>query len=134
LPPFVLLRMLKKSVGLRGCEWGPTGSAGFELATGLPTITATSDLDLLIRAPRALSHEAAQALLAELQACASQAGARIDAQLDTPAGGVSLIEWAANRVRTMVKSAQGPYLIADPWRIRAVEPHGAPVENAIADQ
>lgn len=32
-------------------SWGVTGSTGFALATGLPVLHATSDLDLLIRAP-----------------------------------------------------------------------------------
>ena len=32
---------------LNGFVWGPTGSAGFELATHVPTVTTSSDLDLL---------------------------------------------------------------------------------------
>lgn len=35
--------------------WGITGSTGYALATGIPVIHADSDLDLLIRAPRAVS-------------------------------------------------------------------------------
>jgi phosphoribosyl-dephospho-CoA transferase len=115
LAPFALLCALVRSSCLAGREWGPTGSAAFELATGVPTITPSSDLDLLIRAPRALSHEEAQALLADLQACAAAAGTRIDVQLETPVGGVALAEWAMRKSRTMVKSADGPRLVADPW-------------------
>lgn len=37
--------------------WGITGSTGYALATGIPVIHASSDLDLLIRAPQALSRE-----------------------------------------------------------------------------
>ncbi len=35
--------------------WGITGSTGYALATGIPVIHADSDLDLLIRAPHAVS-------------------------------------------------------------------------------
>jgi phosphoribosyl-dephospho-CoA transferase len=113
--PFALLRALTHSSCLAGRKWGPAGSAAFELATGVPTITLSSDLDLLIRAPRVLSHEEARALLADLQACAAAAGIRIDVQLETPAGGVALAEWAMGKSRMMVKCAEGARLVADPW-------------------
>jgi phosphoribosyl-dephospho-CoA transferase len=124
LAPFVLLRALADTPCLAACEWGPTGSAGFELATGISTISSSSDLDLLIRAPRALSHAAARALLAELEACAACAGIRIDVQLDTPAGGVALAEWAMRKSRTMVRSAKGPRLVADPWSAAPADAEG----------
>ena len=38
-----------------GLPWGPTGSVGFELATGIPTATTESDLDLIVRIPRGSS-------------------------------------------------------------------------------
>ncbi len=115
LAPVILLRALTDNPYLSSYEWGPTGSMGFELATGIPTITPSSDLDLLIRTPGALSHGQAEALQAELQACAARAGVRIDVQLETPAGGVALAEWAMRKSLTMVKSADGPRLLADPW-------------------
>ncbi|HEX3637144.1 MAG TPA: malonate decarboxylase holo-ACP synthase, partial [Paraburkholderia sp.] len=95
--------------------WGPTGSAGFELATQAPTVTLSSDLDLLIRAPEKRSHANAVQLLDYLQTIAQRAGIRMDAQLETPAGGVALAEWAADKARVMVRHARGPQLIADPW-------------------
>jgi phosphoribosyl-dephospho-CoA transferase len=42
-------------------------------------------------------------------------GVRIDAQLETPGGGVALNEWAEGKPRVMVRSASGPSLIHDPW-------------------
>jgi phosphoribosyl-dephospho-CoA transferase len=33
-----------------GFAWGPTGAAGFELATGVPALNAQSDLDIIVRA------------------------------------------------------------------------------------
>ncbi|MGF6774405.1 phosphoribosyl-dephospho-CoA transferase [Paraburkholderia sp. GAS199] len=95
--------------------WGPTGSTGFELATQVSAVSASSDLDLLIRTPAKLPLEHAAHLLTQLQTIAAEAGVRIDAQLETPAGGVALAEWAANKPRVMARHARGPQLIADPW-------------------
>jgi phosphoribosyl-dephospho-CoA transferase len=124
LAPFALLRSLTHNACLAGRVWGPAGSAGFELATGVPTITLSSDLDLLIRAPRALAHEEARALLSDLQACAAAAGIRIDVQLETPTGGVALAEWVMRKPRTMVKCADGARLIADPWSAEPTHARG----------
>lgn len=126
LAPFILLRALADNSCLAGREWGPTGSTAFELATGIPTITSSSDLDLLIRTPAALSHDAAQALLADLEACAARTGIRVDVQLETPAGGVALAEWAMHKSQVMVRSAEGPRLVADPW---SAEPAHASGDN-----
>jgi phosphoribosyl-dephospho-CoA transferase len=97
--------------------WGPTGSTGFELATRTPTVTESSDLDLLIRTPEPLAQDFACDLLDQLQTLAKRIGIRVDAQLETPAGGVALAEWAARKTRVMARHARGPQLIADPWAI-----------------
>lgn len=122
LPAFTALGALQSdAVGgdmagaLSRFVWGPTGSTGFELATRVPTVTLSSDLDLLIRAPEKLSHDTAILLLNHLQAIAQRAGIRVDAQLETPAGGVALAEWAAGKVRVMARHARGPKLVTDPW-------------------
>jgi phosphoribosyl-dephospho-CoA transferase len=117
LPPFAALAHLQSDAAgpLAGFTWGPTGSAGFELATRVPTVTGSSDLDLLIRTPEPLTQEFARALLEQLQALAKHAGIRVDAQLETPAGGIALTEWAAGKLRVMARNAHGPHLIADPW-------------------
>ncbi|MFM0014705.1 malonate decarboxylase holo-ACP synthase [Paraburkholderia sediminicola] len=117
LPAFAALAALQRDTAgaLAGFVWGPTGSTGFELATRTPTVTFSSDLDLLIRTPEKLSHHAAIRLLDYLQAAAQRAGIRVDAQLETPAGGVALAEWAANKARVMARHARGPQLITDPW-------------------
>ncbi|SIT46151.1 Phosphoribosyl-dephospho-CoA transferase [Paraburkholderia ribeironis] len=119
LPPFVALCALRSDAAslLRGFVWGPTGSAGFELATRTPTVTGSSDLDLLIRTPAPLAHDLARELAEYLQALAQRVGIRVDAQLDTPAGGVALVEWATGKARVMARHASGPQLVADPWAI-----------------
>ncbi len=117
LPAFAALAAIQRdAVGaLAGFVWGPSGSTGFELATQVPTVTLSSDLDLLIRAPEKLSPDSAIQLLNQLQAIAQRAGIRVDAQLETPAGGVALAEWATGKARVMARHARGPQLVTDPW-------------------
>lgn len=117
LPAFAALAALQRDTAgaLAGFVWGPAGSAGFELASQTPAVTFSSDLDLLIRTPEKLSRHAAIELLHYLQATAQRAGIRVDAQLETPAGGVALAEWAADKARVMARHARGPQLLADPW-------------------
>jgi phosphoribosyl-dephospho-CoA transferase len=116
LPAFALLDALREDIrSLQGLHWGPTGSAGFELAAGVPAVTPASDLDLLIRTPDQLPRIAAAGLLDALEARARRAGIRIDVQLDTPAGGVALAEWAAGRARVLARGPHGARLVDDPW-------------------
>jgi phosphoribosyl-dephospho-CoA transferase len=117
LPAFAALIELQHVPGgpLASFVWGPTGSTGFELAAHVPTVNETSDLDLLIRTPDPLTVDVARALLEQLQALAARIGTRIDAQLETPAGGVALAEWAAGKAHVLVRHASGPRLSADPW-------------------
>lgn len=122
LPAFALYAALRHEVRcLDAFSWGPTGSVGFELVSGVPIVTATSDLDLLIRMPRSLSRERATQMLSELESHAQHAGIRVDVQLETPAGGIALAEWAAGKSRVMARHAQGPRLIADPWTATAAQ-------------
>ncbi|WP_312444661.1 phosphoribosyl-dephospho-CoA transferase MdcG domain-containing protein, partial [Stutzerimonas kunmingensis] len=39
----------------------------------------------------------------------------VDLQLETPLGGVALGEWAGGAARVLVKTAEGPRLMSDPW-------------------
>jgi phosphoribosyl-dephospho-CoA transferase len=125
LPAFAALAALQDDAAgpLGALTWGPTGSAGFELATRVATVTASSDLDLLIRMDeKPLARNHAIELLDHLQVLARRVGVRVDAQLETPAGGVALAEWAAGKPRVMARHASGPRLITDPW---ATATHGS---------
>lgn len=113
LPCVAALRELAPRLAALGLDWGPAGGAGFWLATGLPVLRATSDLDLLVRAPQPLV-PAALHVLTGLQA---QAPCRLDIQVDTGAGGFALAEYARGG-RVMLKTAHGPLLVADPWQWR----------------
>lgn len=116
LPVFVALQALGSDTSCLGSfVWGPTGSVGFELATGKLTATVTSDLDLLIRMPNHLTKGEAQRIQMQLDTYAAHAGIRIDVQLETPAGGVALAEYASGKARVLARHASGPHLVADPW-------------------
>ena len=112
LPVFSTLAFIEPLLDDLGLPWGPTGAAGYELASGWPALHAGSDLDLLIRCATPLSRDQARALLAALQA---QALCRLDILLETPLGGVALADWAGSAPRVLLKTAGGPRLVRDPW-------------------
>ncbi|WP_457968468.1 malonate decarboxylase holo-ACP synthase [Acinetobacter calcoaceticus] len=93
-----------------GC-WGYTGSFGFELATGIKTVTQQSDIDLLIRAEQPFAKKQAVELLENFQ----QAGLNMDIQLQLPQGGLALKEWARNRGKVLLKRPDGAVLVENPW-------------------
>ncbi|MEU8382852.1 malonate decarboxylase holo-ACP synthase [Streptosporangium sp. NPDC048865] len=91
--------------------WGPIGAVGFELATGKPVTHLGSDLDLLIRTPLRLE----RAMATRLAAIFSALPGRVDCQLETPGGGVGLVEWARTGGPVMARTDHGPRLVDDPW-------------------
>ena len=110
LPDVPAARALRAAAGIlepSGVCWGPGGSTGFTLATGVPVVTADSDLDIVIRVDRLPSpdvlllwHNAFRAL-----------PARVDCQLDLPAGGVALAELVGEARRVLLRTADGPALV-----------------------
>ncbi|HEJ4343029.1 TPA: malonate decarboxylase holo-ACP synthase, partial [Pseudomonas aeruginosa] len=111
------LRDLRAPLNALGLAWGVTGGAGFELASGVAVLHPDSDLDLLLRTPRPFPRDDALRLLQ----CFEQCPCRIDLQLQTPAGGVALREWAEGRPRVLAKGSEAPLLLEDPWRVAEVE-------------
>ena len=99
-----------------GLAWGPTGSVGFELATCVAAAGAASDLDVVIRAPEPWPLEYAREIAAHLD----RLPARVDAQLDTPGGAVTLAEFARSG-RVLLRTPDGPRLTHEPWREAAVD-------------
>lgn len=93
-------------------DWGVTGSAGFELASGIEALHAQSDLDLMLRTPEPLERNAARDLLALLDS----AECVVDLQLQTPFGAVALREWAGESRRVLLKTTHGAHLVLDPWQ------------------
>lgn len=98
--------------------WGPTGSVGFELATGMPVARPDSDLDLILRVPSPLPKAAAGALLHALEGLP----ARVDVQMETPLGCVVLREYAqGNAPRILLRTSRGPRLVRNPWSLEQGE-------------
>jgi phosphoribosyl-dephospho-CoA transferase len=95
--------------GLASC-WGPTGSVGFELASGCPTATPHSDLDLMLQAEQPLP-SAAAAVLGEFISLP----ARVDVLLETPYGAVALAEYVSARRPILLRTATGARQATDPW-------------------
>jgi phosphoribosyl-dephospho-CoA transferase len=97
--------------GMAG-RWGPGGSVGFELASGVPATTPNSDLDIVLGAAVSMARADAAALHAELSALT----VRIDVLLETPNGAVALAEYSKSVGAILLRSPQGPRLARDPWR------------------
>lgn len=116
LPAFTLLEAISPLCDASGCAWGPTGSVGFELASGCPTVTQTSDLDLLMRAPERLGRTTAMTLFNALSQVAFDHGTRVDIQIQTQDAAFSLAEFAHPGSSVMLRCADGPKFVADPWQ------------------
>ena len=108
LPAMQALRSLRSLLDDAGLAWGPTGSVGFELATGHPAATSTSDLDLLIRLT---DLRCALPALVSLDVAFDSAGCRVDCQVETPCGGVAFTELVDGRPEVMVRTDEGPRLV-----------------------
>jgi len=92
--------------------WGPAGSVGFELASGQLSTHATSDLDLIVRAPTRISRERARSLWERIHGLA----VRVDVRIETPRCGFSLEEYACvSSSRILLRYADGLKLGPDPW-------------------
>jgi hypothetical protein len=64
-----------------------------------------------LRAPERLPMQLAQ----ELTTIFSGSPCRVDAQLESPSGAVSLTEYARGEKPLLLRQAVGPVLISDPW-------------------
>jgi phosphoribosyl-dephospho-CoA transferase len=111
LPALRALTQLRAMLDACGFVWGISGSAGFELASGIEALHERSDLDLILRTPQPLSRAQAQELVKIFDTAACQ----VDMQLQTPFGAVALREWAGPARRVLLKNATQACLVIDPW-------------------
>ena len=111
LPAVHALHQLRPLLDGCGWVWGVSGSAGFELASGIQALHEGSDLDLILRTPQPLARSEAQELLKLLEAAVCP----VDMQLQTPFGAVALREWAGSAQRVLLKQAGEACLVIDPW-------------------
>jgi phosphoribosyl-dephospho-CoA transferase len=113
LPAIEALRYAEERLRPLTLEWGPVGSVGYELATGLSVTRMESDLDLVIYAPHTVLRDEVRCFWNVLDV----APARIDVRLETPAGGFSLEEYVRDgQNRVLLRMPTGPILTDDPWR------------------
>lgn len=111
-PALQALDHVRPLMDLLGLTWGVSGSAGFELASGVSALHQSSDLDLIVRTPRFVSRDWA----AELVTVLDRAVCRIDVQLQTPFGALALREWAGASRQVLLKSERGVWLVDQPWQ------------------
>jgi phosphoribosyl-dephospho-CoA transferase len=112
LPALIALAQLRPLLDACGWTWGVSGSAGFELATGVEVLHERSDLDLILRTPHRLNRLQAKKLMALLDASACA----VDMQLQTPCGAIALREWAGSSRRVLLKDYTQARLVNDPWQ------------------
>ncbi|WP_034218098.1 malonate decarboxylase holo-ACP synthase [Actinoplanes subtropicus] len=98
---------------LPGHRWGPGGSVGFELVTGQATVTASSDLDVLLLAEQPLDRTAAR----QAFEATARLPTRVDLHVLTPNGGFALEEWLREPAGAPVvlRTDLGPRLVTDIW-------------------
>lgn len=111
LPALQALAQLRPMLDACGWVWGVSGSAGFELASGVTALHERSDLDLILRAPNPMDRAQARELLTWLDAAVCP----VDMQLQTSLGAVALREWAGPAKRVLLKNAREARLVLDPW-------------------
>src|SRR3984957_1143394 len=106
-----LLDVIERWQGL-SLPWGPTGSVGFELATGRPVTTEASDLDLAVRAPSPIGVEQARWLWDRVLGLRT----KVDVRVETPLCGFSLEEYAcASPTPILLRYPDAPRLGDHPW-------------------
>jgi len=98
-----------------GLAWGPTGSVGFTLASGISTLRAGSDLDIVIRCSRPFTQDQVDTLHCAL-ACSK---CKADLQVDTGHGGFSFLEWVRKAGVVLLKTNFGPIITNTPWEVHA---------------
>ena len=98
-------------VGLN-MSWGPGGSVGYELASGIPAVRDDSDLDFILFAPEKLAITEAQNFWRMI----SSAPGKVDALVETPLCGFSLKEFVTTSPRKiLLRTSDGRILDSNPW-------------------
>lgn len=110
-PPFAALQRLIERWRDLSLAWGPTGSVGFELATGCPVTTRRSDLDIAIRAETLISVERARWVWER----ATGLQTKLDIRVETPECGFSLEEYASSSSAILLRYSDGARFGNDPW-------------------
>ena len=95
-------------------SWGPGGSVGYELASGVPAVRVDSDLDLIIFSHRKLDIAEAR----DLWRVVSSVPGKVDTLVETPCGGFSLEEFVTTSPRKiLLRTSGGRIFGSDPWNL-----------------
>jgi phosphoribosyl-dephospho-CoA transferase len=111
LPALQSLALVADYAAQEHLDWGPAGSVGYQLATGIHTVYAQSDLDVVLRCNVRLDFRR----LKRFQELASSAPARVDVILEGPLGGVALCDFLRSPERCLIKTSLGPRIDAFRW-------------------
>jgi phosphoribosyl-dephospho-CoA transferase len=115
-PALCTLDLLKERWMDLGRPWGPGGSIGFELATGMHVVKPESDLDIVIYATRRITADEAKSLCAR----AKDLPAVVDIRVETPVFGFSLWEFASDRPAAILMRAPNEVMLGtDPWAMNS---------------
>ncbi len=96
---------------LMDIKWGIGGSIGYELTTGLPTITEQSDLDIILYPTRQFSTQTGTLWQEEAQNCTI----KVDIQVETSQGAFHLVEYLSGRDKILLKRVDGYILSNRIW-------------------
>jgi phosphoribosyl-dephospho-CoA transferase len=111
MPALRLLPRVYRILRTTDLIWGPVGSVGFELASGVPIAHRMSDLDLIVRTSDFLIPPATtKKLLAMLQGTEVQ----VDLLLETMDGAISFLEYAGGGPNLLLRNLNGPCLVPHP--------------------
>jgi phosphoribosyl-dephospho-CoA transferase len=105
---YVELKRLWRGLDL---PWGPGGSVGFQLVSGCSVVHDKSDLDIVVRSAKQLTPE----LLRALVGVDEQFFCPVDIQVETPHGAFAIREYVNSPSRCLLRTVDGPRLVADPW-------------------
>ena len=109
-PAMQSLFSLQEQWGNATFEWGPGGSVGFDLASGVRSVSATSDLDIVVRIQSSL----ADLPLREMAADCERLPAAVDVLLETQAGAFALRELLLCADDVVLRTPNGPMLVLHP--------------------
>jgi phosphoribosyl-dephospho-CoA transferase len=111
MPAFAALDAIASAAAAHDLAWGPAGSVGFELASGVSVVHDDSDIDLVVRPTP--SHTRND--LASFGQSIAGISVRVDVAIECVLGSVALGEWLQSPDRVLVKAETGPRLGAFHW-------------------
>ena len=118
LQAFRTLSYLENNLVGLDMNWGPGGSVGYELASGIPAVRSGSDLDFILFAPKKLEITEAH----DLWRMICSAPGKVDALVETPCCGFSLQEFVtASHRKILLRTSDGRILGSNPWNLSNVE-------------